>query len=99
MGVLICLNAPTQPMRDEAASAGFYTSPWGKHPKVQLVTVGELLARKRLDMPSGGAHMTQVAMPPTPEPTVSHGECRSHGKAVARDHGFALPLFGRPKRR
>jgi DNA modification methylase len=70
MGVLISLNAPTQPMRQEAASAGFYTSPWGRHPKVQLLTVAELLEGKWIDMPAGGAHMMQVAMPPTPEPTV-----------------------------
>jgi len=28
------------------------------------------LAGKRIDMPAGGAHMTQVALPPTPEETV-----------------------------
>lgn len=67
MGVLISLREPTQPMREEAASAGFYSSPWGQHHKVQLITVAELLAGKTIDMPAGGAHMTQVAMPPTPE--------------------------------
>ena len=25
---------PTSPMRREAASAGFYESPWGKHPRI-----------------------------------------------------------------
>ena len=29
IGVLISLRNPTQPMRTEAAKAGFYTSPWG----------------------------------------------------------------------
>jgi adenine-specific DNA-methyltransferase len=38
-------------MRTEAASAGFYKSPWGTHPKMQIVTVGELLDGKRIDMP------------------------------------------------
>ena len=38
-------------MRTDAASAGFYKSPWGQHPKLQIVTVGELLAGKRLDIP------------------------------------------------
>jgi site-specific DNA-methyltransferase (adenine-specific) len=70
IGVLISFNEPTQPMRQEAASAGFYESPWGKHPRMQLLTVAELLAGKRIDMPAGGAHMTQVALPPTPEQTV-----------------------------
>ncbi len=70
IGVLISFNEPTQPMRQEAASAGFYTSPWGQHPRLQLLTVAELLAGKRIDMPAGGSHMTQVALPPTPEETV-----------------------------
>ena len=34
IGVLISLQVPTKPMRVEAASAGFYESPWGKHPRL-----------------------------------------------------------------
>ena len=51
LGVLLTLNAPTKAMRTEAASAGFYASPWGRHPRVQILTVGELLAGKKLDAP------------------------------------------------
>ena len=51
LGVLLTLHAPTKAMRTEAASAGFYTSPWGQHPRVQILTVGELLAGKKLDAP------------------------------------------------
>lgn len=51
IGVLISFEEPTKPMRQEAASAGFYESPWGKHPRIQLLTVGELLAGKRIDYP------------------------------------------------
>jgi site-specific DNA-methyltransferase (adenine-specific) len=52
MGVLITMQEPTKPMRTEAASAGFYDSPWGtKHPKLQILTVAELLAGKTVDMP------------------------------------------------
>ena len=51
IGVLLTLDEPTQPMRTEAASAGFYTSPWGSHPRLQIVTVGDLLAGARIDMP------------------------------------------------
>lgn len=67
LGVLISMQEPTQPMRTEAASAGFYKSPWGQHPRLQLITVGELLAGKKLDMPAAGARMTQAALPPTPD--------------------------------
>ena len=51
IGVLISLREPTQPMRAEAASAGFYDSPWGKHARVQILTIEELLGGKGIDMP------------------------------------------------
>jgi hypothetical protein len=52
IGALISMEEPTQPMRAEAASAGFYDSPWGtKHPRIQLLTVEELLGGKKVDMP------------------------------------------------
>jgi DNA modification methylase len=70
IGVLISFNEPTQPMRTEAASARFYTGPQGTYPRIQLLTVAELLAGKRIDMPAGGSQMTQVALPPVPEITV-----------------------------
>ncbi len=53
IGVLITMQEPTQPMRAEAASAGFYRSPgWNTdHPRLQILTVAELLKGKRIDMP------------------------------------------------
>lgn len=53
IGVLISLDQPTQPMRSEAASAGFYQAPYGKrHARLQLLTVAELLAGKGIDYPA-----------------------------------------------
>jgi site-specific DNA-methyltransferase (adenine-specific) len=53
IGVLITMQEPTSPMRSEAASAGFYTSSvWGKsYPRIQILTVAELLSGKGVDMP------------------------------------------------
>jgi site-specific DNA-methyltransferase (adenine-specific) len=52
IGVLISLQTPTQPMRTEAASAGFYQAPWGKkYPRVQLLTIPDLLSGKSVDYP------------------------------------------------
>jgi DNA modification methylase len=51
VGVLLTLEEPTKLMRTEAASAGFYTSPWGTHPKLQIITVGELLDGRTIDYP------------------------------------------------
>ena len=53
LGVLISMEPPTKKMRAEAASAGFYESPWlEKYPRLQLLTVEELLGGKRIDYPA-----------------------------------------------
>lgn len=52
IGVLISMEPPTQLMRSEAASAGFYQAPSGKrHPRMQLLNVAELLGGKGVDYP------------------------------------------------
>jgi len=53
IGVLISMQEPPGPMKTEAVTAGFYESAlWGKkYPKVQLFTVAELLAGKKIEMP------------------------------------------------
>jgi site-specific DNA-methyltransferase (adenine-specific) len=53
IGVLISLEHPTKPMKTEAATAGHYESKlWiKKYPKIQLLTVAELLNGKQIEMP------------------------------------------------
>ena len=51
IGAFLSLETPTSPMRREAASAGFYESPWGKHPRIQLLTIEDLLGGKSIDYP------------------------------------------------
>ncbi|MRR15666.1 MAG: site-specific DNA-methyltransferase [Deltaproteobacteria bacterium] len=53
IGVLISMEHATKPMKTEAVTAGFYESAlWGKkYPKIQLLTVEELLAGKKIEMP------------------------------------------------
>jgi DNA modification methylase len=52
IGVLISMEEPTKPMRTEAITAGFYeTAIWKKFPKIQLLTITELLAGKQIEMP------------------------------------------------
>lgn len=58
IGVLLCLDEPTTPMRKEAASAGFYTSPWGKHARLQILTVEDLLTGKTVDRPPAQTSVT-----------------------------------------
>ena len=66
IGVLIALEEATKPMRTEAASADFYVSPWGtKHPRLQILTIKELLEGKRVDYPAS-AH-TNVTFKKAPK--------------------------------
>lgn len=51
LGVLITMQEPTKAMLREAASAGFYESRWGQHPRLQLLTVRELLEGGQIDSP------------------------------------------------
>src|SRR3990167_4547621 len=64
IAVLLSFEPPTKPMRAEAASAGFYDSPWGKRPRVQLLTVAELLEGKGIDYPrTAGVNRTYKQAP------------------------------------
>lgn len=53
MGLFITLEPPTEPMRREAVSAGFYHSElWGQdYPRIQICTIEELLAGKQPSLP------------------------------------------------
>jgi len=59
IGVLISLEEPTRAMRREAASSGFYDSPWGtRHPRLQIITIAQLLQGKTIDRPPSRADAT-----------------------------------------
>ena len=53
LGLLVILEPSTGPMRQEAVEAGFHDSPgWGRQfPKVQIITIAELLSGKKFDLP------------------------------------------------
>ena len=53
MGLFITLEEPTNAMRTEAVSAGYYRSGvWQRdYPKIQIRTVGELLSDVGFDLP------------------------------------------------
>ncbi|MEN6529569.1 MAG: DNA methyltransferase [Anaerolineaceae bacterium] len=72
IGVLITMEEPTKPMRAEAASGGTYTSPWGVHPKLQILTVKELLEGKKIDMPP--VHQVNVTYKRAPKQKKKGGQ-------------------------
>ena len=54
IGLFITLREPTRPMITEAAAAGFYTPehyPDNQYPRVQILTIEELLSGKRAEYP------------------------------------------------
>ena len=61
IGLFITLQPPTEPMRQEALSAGIYTPdhfPDQQHPRVQVLTIDELLDGAGVSYPRGGAPAT-----------------------------------------
>ncbi len=60
IGVLITMEEPTRSMRTETASAGYYeAAAWGtRHPRLQLLTVAELLGGKTIDMPPSHSNVS-----------------------------------------
>jgi site-specific DNA-methyltransferase (adenine-specific) len=53
IGVLITLQEFTKQMKTEASQAGFYQSPWdtSKYPRLQIITIAELLDGKKIECP------------------------------------------------
>ncbi len=74
IGVLITLEPPTEPMKVEAVAAGYYHSPvWDKdYPKIQILTVVELLHGKTVDMPP--QTQTSVTFAKAPKVSKKEGE-------------------------
>ena len=57
-GLFITLDEPTQPMKVEANATGTYTVDYThkEFPRIQILTIGELLAGKKPDLPVGWYH-------------------------------------------
>lgn len=53
IGAFITLQEPTRPMREEAAAAGFYEPEHfpGRYPRLQILTIEELLNDRELQYP------------------------------------------------
>jgi hypothetical protein len=78
IGALLTLEPPTKAMRRDAASLGFYQAPFGKkYPRLQILTIAELLEGKTLAFPHENVTFKKAArhrpinesqIPLTPEP-------------------------------
>src|SRR5262249_48323760 len=84
IGVLLSLHESTKDMKEEAASAGFWTTGFGgqKFPRIQLLTLGQLLEGKTVAMPPHHVNLTFKKAPKaksrhkaeTPEALFKEGE-------------------------
>ncbi len=74
MGIFITLEEPTKDMKVEAVAAGCYHSPiWNKdYPRIQILTIEELLHGKNLDMPP--LAQTSVTFTKAQKISKKHGE-------------------------
>ena len=70
IGVFISLEKPTKDMNTEAVSAGFYKSEaWGKkYPKIQILTIEQLLTGEEIKMPEYIPNFKQAKPEPTKTP-------------------------------
>ncbi|MDP2871385.1 MAG: hypothetical protein Q8P31_02460 [Bacillota bacterium] len=85
IGAFVTREEPTRPMREEAAAAGFYVPelyPDRKCPRLQILTVEELLAGKEIQYP-------RVAPPAT------YKRAKRQQKGPKQDQG-RLVTGGRP---
>ncbi len=73
IGVLITMLPATKPMRAEAAAAGAYLSPgWNKqYPRVQILTIQDIMAGARIDYPS--SRLTNVTFKKAPKAAKEDG--------------------------
>ena len=85
IGAFLSLEPPTSPMRREAASAGFYESPWGKHPCIQLLTIEDLLGGKSVDYPQVADVTFKKAQRVRSEPSEKQKDLPMGGKPPEED--------------
>ena len=96
IGALLTLEEPTGPMLEEAAAAGFYLpeyrlSPTEKYPKIQILTISELLAGKNIVAPRF-RDVTFKQAPVSPPP--NRGPRRRNTKLS--EHDYELPAVPAP---
>jgi DNA modification methylase len=52
IGVLIAMEEPSKKMRADAAAFGMHDTPWGSYPRIQILTIEQLLDGERIKYPA-----------------------------------------------
>lgn len=76
VGLFVTLAEPTGPMLTEAVKAGFYETEYGRFPKIQILTVEELLAGKKPQLPWSEPKAFRKARRETPDPNAKQGNLK-----------------------
>lgn len=63
IGAYVCIEPPTSNMKEEAIAAGYYHSPvWNKdYPKIQILTIEDIMSGKTVEMPPQAQTSTTFA--------------------------------------
>jgi hypothetical protein len=94
IGILLTLETPTGPMHAEAVEAGFYQSPWGRFPCLQIITIRELLDGTRsIEYPQDPSRESTYRRAPRVRRLPGQGEFDFTGRTESR-----VPSRGRAAR-
>jgi DNA modification methylase len=93
MAVLITMAEPTDQMHGEAASAGFFESSQGRHPRLQIRTIKELLNEQGIDCP---LQYTTVTMAHRGKEVLRYEQKRTaiDPKQLLKQRTMLLPISG-----
>jgi site-specific DNA-methyltransferase (adenine-specific) len=102
IAVLLCMEPPTKNMRADAAAFGMHDTPWGPFPRVQLLTIADLLGGKGIAYPSvTGANVTHRAAPTAAQREKAAARPKKAAKQGPTEKGVKRPgarhpdLFGK----
>ncbi|MFT4075975.1 MAG: DNA methyltransferase [Asticcacaulis sp.] len=93
MAVFVCIGEPSAQMVTEAASAGFFTSSQGRHPRLQIKTIRDLLQGNGIDSP---LLYTTVSMAESNRKSVraSQQKLAIPSRELLRQRNLLLPIIG-----
>lgn len=93
MAVLITMAQPSEQMKAEAASAGFFESSQGRHPRVQIRTIEDLLTGRGIDCP---LQYTTVTMAHRGKEVLRYEQKRTaiDPKQLLKQRTLLLPIAG-----
>ncbi|WP_437350675.1 DNA methyltransferase [Neorhizobium petrolearium] len=94
MGVFISLAKPTIHMEKEAAAAGFFESSQGRHPRIQIKTIEDLMAGRGINTPLLYTTVT-MAEASRKASRIPQAKATLSSEEVLRQRNLLLPISGK----